>query len=428
MMKTKQVVVLGAGIVGICVALSLRKRGIEVLLVDRGAPARETSSGNAGVICDSAIHPLANSALLAQAPKLLANRDPRFLLRYRDLPWLTPWLLRFARHCNGDDFQRNAAHIVTLTRDAVTRHRDLMQQAGALDLLRDTGYLRLFRTATGFSSAQKLVPDYVRYNVGCSVLNTDAIKNLEPDIGTEYAGALWMKDTPTVSDPAKLCEKYFSHLQLAGAHFKQCQIESIEPWQEGWRLTAGDMTISADRLVLTTGAWTNALLKPLGIKLPFVLERGYHMMFAPPREKRLGRAIVDVELGFVMTPMRHGIRATTASNLVAREVAPQVKQLQRLMPYIQQTFPVGEALMDKPWMGRRASTPDSKPLIGPLAKPKGLFVATGHCHLGLTLAPVSGELIADELCGQPNPLCRPFYPDRFSSKIRSSDPIPDGHD
>lgn len=427
-MQTQQVVVVGAGVVGICVALSLRKRGLEVLLLDRTTPAAETSSGNAGVICDSAIHPLAHAALLAQAPRLLANRDPRFLLRYRDLPWLTPWLSRFARHCNDTDFAHGTAQIATLTRDAVPRHRELMRQADALDMLRDSGYLKLFRTSTGFSKAQELVPDFERYNVGCRVLTTTAIKDLEPDLGIDYAGALWMNATPTVSDPKRLCEKYFAMLQSAGAHFKQCHIEAIAPWQDRWRLSTADTAIRADQLVLTTGAWTNDLLKPLGIKLPFVLERGYHMMFASPEHKQLGRAIVDVELGFVMTPMRQGIRATTASNLVARDVAPQAQQLKRLMPHIKQTFPVGRALLDTPWMGRRASTPDSKPLIGPLSRHRGLFVATGHCHLGLTLAPVTGELIADELCNQPNPLCRPFYPDRFSSKIQSTHSIPDGHE
>jgi D-amino-acid dehydrogenase len=118
-------------------------------------------------------------------------------------------------------------------------------------------------------------------------------------------------------------------------------------------------------------------------------------------------------MGYVLTPMRHGIRATTASNLVPQESPPDPRQFDQLLPQIKRTFSVGNALLDSPWMGRRATTTDSLPLIGPIDQHRGLFVATGHCHLGLTLGPITGELISDEISGTPNPVCKPFYPSRF---------------
>ncbi|MGI9315746.1 MAG: NAD(P)/FAD-dependent oxidoreductase [bacterium] len=416
-MKTQQVIVVGAGIVGICVALSLRKRGIDVLLLDRLPPASETSSGNAGVICNSGIHPLANPNLIKQAPKLLANLDPRLLLSYREAPWLMPWLIQFARNCNNSAFEQNTAEIATLTGDALDRHRDLMQRADALQLLQNTGWLKLFRSASVFSALRSLVSDYQRYGVTCNVLDSSDVRELEPDLGRDYAGAWWLKDTPSVADPKLLCQRYFDLLISNGGRYHQCQVNSIERHTDDWQVKTDESVFTSSTIVLTLGAWTNQLLKPLGVRLPFVLERGYHMMFAHPENKRLGRSVLDVELGFVMTPMRDGIRTTTASNLVAREVAPQDRQLRNLMPHIQETFPVGEKLLEKAWMGRRASTADSKPLIGPIRNHQGLFVATGHCHLGLTLGPITGELIADEVLGCPNPLCKPFYPDRISSTI-----------
>lgn len=416
-MSSQQVIVIGAGIVGICIALSLRKRDRDVLLIDRLPPASETSHGNAGVICNSGIHPLADPELLSQAPKLLANLDPRFLLKYSDLPWLANWLMRFARNCNRTTFEQCTSQVATLTSDALPRHLNLMKQAGALDLLNDTGWLKLFRSTSRLSSSLKLLSDYQHFGVTYEVLNGTEVRDLEPDLGIDYAGGWWLKNTPSVLDPGLLCQNYFDLLISQGGHFQQCEIESIEPVYNNWRIKAKDSVLNATKIVLAMGAWSNHLLRPLGVRLPFALERGYHMMFAYPEGKQLNRSVVDIELGYVITPMRDGLRTTTGSNLVAREVPPQDRQLQTLLPHIRETFPLGRPLLEKPWMGRRASTPDSQPLIGPIRRHPGLYVATGHCHLGLTLGPITGELIADEICGQPNSLCKPFYPDRNSSTM-----------
>jgi len=382
-------------------------------MLDRAPPASETSSGNAGVICNSGIHPLADPALLGNSPSLLLNRDPRLLIHYRQLPQLLPWMIRFGINCNIKTFTRCTEKIAGLTADALPRHLTLMQQAGASDLLKHDGWLRLYRSHKTFEAAKKLTPDFDRYGVGYQTLDHTGVKDLEPDLGTEYTGALWMTETHSLHDPAMLCKKYFELCMTEGARFTQRQVTSLIAKADGWDVVSEGKTYNAKKVVVTLGAWSNQLLAPLKVKLPFVMERGYHMMFACPADSKLGRSIVDVDLGYVLTPMNRGIRATTASNLVARESPPDARQLERLLPHIKQTFALGQPLLDTPWTGRRATTPDSLPLIGPLKNHTGLFVATGHCHLGLTLAPITGELIADEIIGTPDAACKPFYPCRF---------------
>jgi D-amino-acid dehydrogenase len=225
-------------------------------------------------------------------------------------------------------------------------------------------------------------------------------------------GGLWMNDTHSVTDPAALARAYFRLFLQSGGEFRQQAARALRRAGDGWRLEIDGDPIDAEQVIVALGPWSNDLLAPLGCTLPFVQERGYHMMFEPRQGSRLHRSVVDPEAGFVLTPMVHGIRATTGSNLAARERAPNPVQLERLLPLIRRTFPIAGALLEKPWMGRRTSTTDSLPHIGPLKELPGLHVASGHCHLGLTLAPVTGELIADSVAGRNNPLARPFSPHR----------------
>ncbi len=407
-----RILVLGAGIVGICCALSLRRRGHDVTLIDRSPPASETSHGNAGVIAQCGIHPLADPALLSSAPRLLLNRDTRFHLEYAELPWLAGWLGRFAANMNRRAFVRHTDILASIAVDAVDRHRALMNETGTSSLLNDTGWLHLLPPGTSPAAAQSMVDDLLPRGIPCKPVSAARIRELEPDLKAVPDIGLWMTGTPSVSDPAALARGYHDYFLGLGGRFQGASARAISPVDNGWRVDTDSESLDADQVVMALGAWSNTLLAPLGIRLPFVQERGYHMMFAPAPGKRLHRSMLESRAGFVLTPMSAGIRCTTGCNLSAREREPNPVQLRRLMPVIRDTFPLGEELLETPWMGRRTSTPDSLPLIGSPEGHRGLVIATGHGHLGLTLGPVTGELVADEIDGKPNPLARPFSPAR----------------
>ncbi len=412
-MKNNSVTVLGAGFVGVCTAISLIKRGQEVVLVDRLPPASETSHGNSGVICDMGFHPLADPELIPDFPKLILNRDPRFLIQYGELPGLAPWLAKFAGNCRRPAFQYCTEVMASISADAFGRHQDLMQASGSTNLLNQTGWIRAYRSRSRFNKACQRTADFDRHGISYKLIDAKGIRELEPGLGFKYPAAIWMDQTHTVTNPGLLCQSYFDYFISLGGEFVQREARAIELTQNGWKVTTGQQEIESAKLVMSFGAWSNELLKPLGIRYPYIMERGYHMMFEPPEDRVLTRSIIDVDKGYVLSPLQTGIRVTTGANPVARERPPNPRQLAKLMPHIRQTYPIGKPLLDKPWMGRRVSTPDSLPIIGPAVGRPGLFINTGQCHLGLTLAPVSGELVADEVCGQPDPLCKPFYPSRF---------------
>ena len=366
-----QVLVLGAGIVGICCALSLRRRGHEVTLLDRSPPASETSHGNAGVIAKCAIHPLADPALWPRLPGLALNRDTRFLLEYADLPGLAPWLFRFARNMNARSFARNSGLVAGIATDALERHRFLMRESGTEQLLNPTGWLKLLRTPSALAAARASELEFSARGIACRLIDPVEIRQLEPDLKGDIAGGLWMTDTHSVTDPAALARGYLRLFLEAGGNLRQSAVTSVMPRAGCWRVCGAEQRESAEQVVIAMGAWSNRLLAPLGVRLPIAQERGYHMMFKPASGAHLNRSLADPQAGFVMTPMREGIRVTTGCNLAARERAPNPVQLKRLLPLIRQTFPVTEPLLEEPWMGRRSSTANSLPIIGAGGRPTG---------------------------------------------------------
>ena len=128
----------------------------------------------------------------------------------------------------------------------------------------------------------------------------------------------------------------------------------------------------------------------------------------------LTRPVYDVENAFIMAPMSRGLRLTTGAEFARRDDAPSPAHLNRLEPAARELFPLAERLDPEPWLGRRPCLPDMKPVIGPAPRHKGLWFDFGHQHLGLTLGPVSGRLLAEMMAGEtPFVDPKPFRADRF---------------
>jgi D-amino-acid dehydrogenase len=151
------------------------------------------------------------------------------------------------------------------------------------------------------------------------------------------------------------------------------------------------------------GAWTPKLIGQLGYSNPLAIERGYHTILAPADGASLSRPIFDVDGSYVMSSMDMGLRVTTGSNLVYGETAPDPRQIAQVMPRVREAFPVGKILLDEPWMGRRPTVPDSLPIIGPAPRHENLWLAFGHSHMGFTMGPITGQLIANDISGAEQP-------------------------
>ena len=143
------------------------------------------------------------------------------------------------------------------------------------------------------------------------------------------------------------------------------------------------------------GPWSMDLLRPLGYRFPFAVKRGYHMHFKPRGDAALDRPVVDVDHGYVLTPMRQGYRITSGIEFDDRDAPPTPVQIERILPQARAIFPLGDAIEREPWMGARPCFPDSMPIVGPAPRHPGLWLDFGHGHLGFTLGPATGRLIAE---------------------------------
>ena len=191
-------------------------------------------------------------------------------------------------------------------------------------------------------------------------------------------------------------------------------MEKLELAGQKWKVSTASKSQIEDRLVLAMGAWTPKLLEMIGYKNPIAMERGYHTIVNSIGGATLSHPIFDVDASYVMSEMDMGFRISTGTNLVHREAEPDPHQVTKVLPWVREAFPIGEEQLETPWMGRRPTPPDSLPLIGPAPRHKNLWLAFGHSHMGLTMGPMTGVLIADILQNQPSSIDRlPYSPDRY---------------
>jgi D-amino-acid dehydrogenase len=399
----QSVTVLGAGMVGISCALELQRRGYEVTLVDRRGPGEETSSGNAGLLSCSNVTPIADPSLLPRLHHLLLNRDDDFLLHYPHLLSLVPWLLKFVMRCRRKTYLRDGDPMSALTLGSIEIHKEWIVQANAQELSNPNGGLKLYRDRQTFLRDQLERELMDRCGIRHTLLDADQVSELEPDLKPVFAQGVLIDDTISIRDPGKLCKAYAQMFTEAGGQIQQAAVQSLREVTGGWELTSDQGVEVAPRVVVCMGAWTPQIIASLGYSNPLAIERGYHTIFAADGEASLSRPIFDVDASYVMSPMQMGLRVTSGSNLVRGETEPDPRQLARIIPKVREAFPVDQVLLRDPWMGRRPSLPDTLPIIGAAPRHQNLWLAFGHSHMGFTMGPITGKLIANMISGSEQP-------------------------
>ncbi len=172
--------------------------------------------------------------------------------------------------------------------------------------------------------------------------------------------------------------------------------------------------VTAPEVVVAMGSWSDDVLRPLGYRFPLGIKRGYHMHYRAEGNATLARPVLDAQNGYVITSMTAGIRLTTGAEFATRDAPPTPRQLDRVEPLARGIFPLGARVDAQPWLGRRPCLPDMLPVIGKAPRHQGLWLDFGHHHLGLTLGPVSGRLLAELMTGEaPFTDPTPYRADRF---------------
>ena len=409
------VVVLGAGIVGVSIALHLQKRGRSVVLLDKRKPGLETSFGNAGLIQREGVYPYGFPHDFGALLRYALNNTTDAHYHLSALPRIAPFLFQYWMHSRPHRHEAIARMYAPLIERCVTEHMALAEEAGATHLIRPTGWIKVFRS-------QKVLEEEVRdaeevkrdFGVNFDALDAKAVAEREPHVKAELVGGVHWTDPASVSDPHGLTLAYVSLFERLGGRTVAGDAKTLEETAGGWRVQTEAGPVEAGAAVVALGAWADVVTTRLGYRLPLAVKRGYHMHYRPEGNAYLNHPTLDFERGYFLAPMAAGIRLTTGAEFANRDAPKTPVQLARAEPVARTFFPLGERADPEPWMGMRPCTPDMMPIIGPAPKHRNLWFGFGHAHHGLTLGPVTGHLLADMITGE-TPLVdpTPYRADRF---------------
>jgi D-amino-acid dehydrogenase len=409
------VLVLGAGMVGVGAALHLQQRGRDVILVDRHELAgEETSFGNSGLIECASVFPYMFPRDFGQILQFALGRAPQVRYQFSSLPQFLPWLVRYFLASSPERALHSAMAELPLIRRSLIEHEALIAEAEVPELLRRTGWIKLFRSEATLAKAARDFERAQHYGVAGEILDRKAISAREPNLTGDFAGAIHLPAPGFVPDPGGLAKAYAALFARKGGRFLVGDARTLEQVTGGWRVAGSDGAAVAREVVVALGPWSDLVFGPLGYSIPLDVKRGYHLHLKPRGNAVLHHPVLDTDLGYLLAPMNRGIRLTTGVEFAPRDAPPTPIQLERALPRAHALFPLGDALDAKPWMGARPCLPDMLPVIGKAPRHAGLWFDFGHQHHGLTLGPATGRLLAEMMTGEtPFTDPGPFAVERF---------------
>lgn len=409
------VLVLGAGMVGVSAALHLQQRGRDVILVDRQQLAGEgTSFGNAGLIESASVFPYMFPRNLGQILQYAMNTKPEVRYAWRDLPAFLPWLARYYLASSPARAMQSALAELPLIQRCMAEHEALIAEAGVPELLRRTGWIKLFRSEATLAGAAYELERSRQYGVEGELLDSRAIAVREPNLAGEFAGAVYFPAPGFVPDPSGLAQAYAALFARKGGRYFVGDARTLQQDAGGWRVAGAGGVAAAREVVVALGPWSDLVFRPLGYSIPLAVKRGYHLHLAPRGNAVLNHPVLDTDQGYLIAPMNGGIRLTTGVEFARRDAPPTPIQIEQALPRAHALFPLGEAIDATPWMGARPCLPDMVPVIGRAPRHAGLWFDFGHQHHGLTLGPATGRLLAEMMTGEtPFADPKPYSVERF---------------
>lgn len=410
---SSEILVLGAGMVGVGTALALRQRGHAVTLVDRQAPGQETSYGNAGLIQREAVRPYAFPRDWRKLAEVALGRGNDVHYHAADMPGLASRLYRYWSNSAPKAYPAIAAAYAALVAHSLSEHARWIERAGAGELIRREGWMQGFRTPALFEVAGREAQQAAAaHGLDCALLDSEALARRMPALRQRLAGAIHWRDPWAVNDPGELVLRYVALFERMGGRLLRGDAASLRPQGAGWTVDTADGPVEAAHAVLALGPWADTALRRFGYDLPLFVKRGYHRHYAGGAT--LAMPLLDVEQGVMLAPMRHGLRLTTGAEFARIDAAPTPVQLAHAERSTRQLVDLGQGVEAQPWLGARPCTVDMKPVIGAAPRHDGLWFNFGHGHQGFTLGPASGRLLA-ELMGGETPCVdpAPYSPQRF---------------
>lgn len=409
------IAVIGAGIIGTTIAYALQRRGFAVTLIDRDTPGKGASYGNMASIAVTEFMPASRPGVWAQMPKWLLDPEGPVRIRPAYMPKLVPWFLRFLAASRPSKLRELEAAGAALCGRVHEDLDALLRETGLTHMLSAEGCLSLYADEAEFRADRAHIEILERFGFRHDIIGGHAIHDIEPALTTKIAKAVLFPDNRSIADPYRLVTALADRFQALGGTIQTGDVVGFEQQETGvsaLRLADG-RRLAADRIVLAAGAFTGRLSKMLGEPMPLETERGYHTQILSPGIS-MRHSIIWPARAFMVTPTAGGIRVGGTVEMAGLDASPDYRRAKVLVKRAKEALPDLEVEDISEWMGHRPALPDTVPVIGPSAKRKNVFYATGHGHLGLTYAATTGRLMADLVTGATPPIdLKPYRIDRF---------------
>lgn len=394
------VVVLGAGIVGVSTALFLLRHGLSVGLIDRREPGSETSHGNAGIIQREAIDPYVMPRNVFNLLRHALNRDVAVHYHPKSLPQVLPFLFRYWGCSKRSRAQRTRAANIPLFAACLSAHAELAELSATGHLIQKQGWIRVLRHSATIATLREDIDCLQSLGLEIAFLEAEELKALEPHLDQRMIeAAVHYRDPWTTNDPGGLTRAYAKRFQEEGGQFLAGDAGTAKREGGRWRLAGKGFSLKASKLVVALGPWSQQFLAKRGLYVPMGIKRGYHCHFRPVGDASLSRPVADDETGFVLAPMVSGVRLTSGAEFAMLDAPSTPVQIDRALPFARELFPLGERVDLEAWRGARPVFPDLLPVIGQAPGLEDVWLNFGHAHHGLTLGPATGKLLAQMIAG-----------------------------
>jgi D-amino-acid dehydrogenase len=374
--------------------------------------ARGCSYGNAGLISPSHVEALANPAAIRDGLIWMARRDSPFRLRPRLS--LLPWLARFGAAALPSRSAAGTAALRTLATTSLELHEELARSGLPTSFAR-RGILSVYESERAFGTARRHLQAAASDASEARVLTLDAARELEPALAPSLAGAVH-HPREAHCDPGAFVAALLDASRELGAEI--CTgVEILRLGRSNGRVSELQTTagpLRAGTVVLAAGTWTRDLARELGVQLPLEGGKGYHLELDAD-SLRAGIPIYMEEARVVATPVGSRLRLAGTLELAGMDLRVDPIRLEALGRAARRTLVLPpDARTVQVWRGLRPCAPDGLPVIGPVEGVANLFLATAHAMHGITLAPVTGEIMANLISGERSRHnIEPFTPARF---------------
>lgn len=398
-----KVVVIGAGIIGVCAANALVDEGFSVEVIDPlepGSPG-QCSYGNAGGLSPGSCIPNSMPGIAAQVPGMLLDSDGPIGLRLFDLPHALPWLLRFLANSRLSRVKRIADGMIALNRLTLSCYEPLVKEAGCEDLIFHRGQLFAYENPNGPAGSALSIAMRRERGVKVEILDARQMRELEPAISPAYRAGVFLPEQGQCPNPGRLVAAIAKLAAGKGVVFTRRSVQALALEQGRVRGVATEGgVIATDKVVVAAGVFSAPFARQVGVRVPLISERGYHIML-PNADTGLKVNVNAAERKFVAAPMEGGLRLSGTVEFARPEAAPNWRRADILLRQAAHIFPGADLGGVERWMGNRPGTPDSIPVIETAPRHDNVILAFGHGHQGLMGGSVTGRLVAELAAGRP---------------------------